>query len=73
MSLRRNTCEGSVREVVFRQREWIVTRWDMARRVPKRGNVFVKVFLDDFREIGVEGTFHGEGLLEVRFDYHQTR
>ena len=29
----------------------LLVRWDMVRKVPNRGHVFVKVHLDDYREV----------------------
>jgi zinc protease len=50
--------KGPSEKLFFDKENGLLLRWDMARRVPQRGNVFVKVFLDDFREIdGVKEPF----------------
>jgi hypothetical protein len=44
-------------------------RWDMARRDPRRGYVFVKVHLDDYREVdGVKVPFSVRFAFES-FDF----
>jgi hypothetical protein len=43
--------KGPAEKLFFDAESGLLVRWDMARRTPKRGNVFVKVHLDDYREI----------------------
>src|SRR5262245_27806587 len=50
--------KGPSEKLFFDRENGLLLRWDMARKVPERGNVFVKVFMDDFREIdGVKEPF----------------
>ncbi len=43
--------KGPSEKLLFDVENGLLVRWDMARRHPKRGTVFVKVHLDDYREI----------------------
>ena len=38
-------------KLFFDKGNGLLLRWDMVRRNPRRGNVFVKVHLDDYREV----------------------
>jgi len=44
--------KGPPEKLFFDVGTGLLVRWDMARRVPKRGFVFVKVHLDDYRDVG---------------------
>lgn len=44
--------KGPAEKLFFDQENGLLVRWDMARRVPNRGTVFVKVHLDDYRDVG---------------------
>ena len=44
--------KGPAEKLFFDVENGLLVRWDMARRAPKRGTVFVKVHLDDYRDIG---------------------
>jgi len=50
--------KGPAEKLLFDAQTGLLLRWDMVRRDPKRGNVFVKVTLDDYREVdGVKVPF----------------
>lgn len=50
--------KGPPEKLFFDVESGLLVRWDMARKHPKRGTVFVKVHLDDYREIsGVKVPF----------------
>ena len=56
--------KGPAEKLLFDADTGLLLRWDMVRREPKRGNVFVKVTLDDYREVdGVKVPF------KVRFAF----
>lgn len=56
--------KGPAEKLLFDAQTGLLLRWDMVRRDPKRGNVFVKVTLDDYREVdGVKVPF------KVRFAF----
>jgi zinc protease len=56
--------KGPVEKLLFDAETGLLLRWDMVRRDPKRGNVFVKVSLEDYREVdGVKVPF------KVRFAF----
>ena len=56
--------QGPAEKLFFDVENGLLVRWDMARRQPKRGTVFVKVHLDDYREVdGVKVPF------KVRFAF----
>jgi zinc protease len=56
--------KGPIEKLLFDAETGLLLRWDMVRRDPKRGNVFVKVSLDDYREVdGVKVPF------KVRFAF----
>jgi hypothetical protein len=56
--------KGPAEKLLFDTETGLLLRWDMVRRQPKRGNVFVKVTLDDYREVdGVKVPF------KVRFAF----
>ena len=56
--------KGPAEKLFFDKENGLLVRWDMVRRNPKRGNVFVKVHLDDYREVdGVKVPF------KVRFNF----
>lgn len=56
--------KGPIEKLFFDTDTGLLLRWDMVRRNPKRGNVFVKVHLDDYREVdGVKVPF------KVRFAF----
>ena len=42
---------GPAEKLFFDEETGLLVRWDMVRKVPNRGHVFVKVHLDDYREI----------------------
>jgi hypothetical protein len=42
---------GPSEKLFFDVENGLLVRWDMVRRNPKRGNVFVKVHLEDYREV----------------------
>jgi len=44
--------KGTVEKLFFDMENGLLVRWDMARRVQNRGTVFVKVHLDDYRDVG---------------------
>jgi zinc protease len=49
---------GPSDKLFFDEKDGLLLRWDMVRRNPKRGNVFVKVHLEDYRELdGVKVPF----------------
>lgn len=51
--------KGPAEKLLFDAQTGLLLRWDMVRRDPKRGNVFVKVTLDDYREVdGVKVPFN---------------
>ena len=55
---------GPAEKLFFDTQGGLLLRWDMVRRNPQRGNVFVKVQLDDYREVdGVKVPF------KVRFAF----
>lgn len=43
---------GPAEKLFFDVENGLLVRWDMARRQPNRGTVFVKVHLDDYRDVG---------------------
>lgn len=56
--------KGPAEKLFFDTDSGLLMRWDMVRRNPHRGNVFVKVHLDDYREVdGVKVPF------KVRFAF----
>src|SRR5262245_65482647 len=55
---------GPNETLFFDVKDGLLLRWDMVRKDPKRGNVFVKVHLEDYREVdGVKVPF------KVRFAF----
>ena len=49
---------GPSDKLFFDEKDGLLLRWDMVRKNPKRGNVFVKVHLEDYRELdGVKVPF----------------
>ncbi len=44
--------KGPSEKLFFDVNNGLLVRWDMARRVQNRGTVFVKVHLDDYRDVG---------------------
>ena len=51
--------KGPAEKLFFDVENGLLTRWDMARSAPGRGTVFVKVHLDDYREVsGVKMPFN---------------
>ena len=55
--------------MLFDTESGLLVRWDMARRDPRRGNVFVKVHLDDYRQVdGVKVPFSVRFAFES-FDF----
>jgi hypothetical protein len=51
--------KGPAEKLLFDAQTGLLLRWDMVRRNPRRGNVFVKVSLDDYREVdGVKIPFN---------------
>jgi hypothetical protein len=56
--------KGPAEKLLFDAQTGLLLRWDMVRRDPKRGNIFVKVTLDDYRDVdGVKAPF------KVRFAF----
>jgi hypothetical protein len=56
--------KGPAEKLFFDVDSGLLLRWDMARRTARRGNVFVKVHLDDYRDVdGVKEPF------KVRFAF----
>jgi zinc protease len=50
---------GPAERLFFDAENGLLVRWDMARREPKRGTVFVKVHLSDYKEVdGVKVPFN---------------
>lgn len=43
--------KGPKEKLFFDKENGLLLRWDMVRRNPRRGNVFVKVHMDDYREV----------------------
>src|SRR5262245_46196075 len=55
---------GPSEKLFFDVNDGLLLRWDMVRKDPKRGNVFVKVHLEDYREVdGIKVPF------KVRFKF----
>lgn len=51
--------KGPTEKLFFDSENGLLLRWDMVRRNKLRGNVFVKVHLEDYREVGkVKVPFH---------------
>lgn len=51
--------KGPPEKLLFDTQSGLLVRWDMARKDPRRGYVFVKVQLDDYREVdGVKVPFN---------------
>lgn len=44
--------KGPTEKLFFDKETGLLMRWDMVRRNPERGNIFVKVHLDDYRQVG---------------------
>ncbi len=44
--------KGPSEKLFFDMESGLLIRWDMARRVPQRGIVFVKIQMDDYRDVG---------------------
>ena len=44
--------KGPAEKLFFDIENGLLVRWDMARRVPNRGIVFVKVHLDEYKDVG---------------------
>ena len=56
--------KGPTEKLFFDTETGLLRRWDMVRRNPQRGNIFVKVHLEDYREVdGVKVPF------KVRFAF----
>ena len=56
--------KGPAEKLFFDTESGLLLRWDMVRNKPQRGNIFVKVHLDDYREVdGVKVPF------KVRFAF----
>ena len=56
--------QGPSEKLFFDVKDGLLLRWDMVRRNPKRGNVFVKIHLDNYTEV--------DGIkvpLKVRFAF----
>lgn len=54
-----NPVKGPAEKLLFDAQTGLLLRWDMVRRNPRRGNVFVKVHLDDYRDVdGVKIPFN---------------
>ncbi len=61
--------KGPAEKLLFDTESGLLVRWDMARRDPRRGTVFVKVHLDDYREVdGVKVPFSVRFAFES-FDF----
>ena len=60
---------GPAEKLFFDVENGLLVRWDMARRQPQRGTVFVKVHLDDYRDVdGVKVPFNVRFVFES-FDF----
>ena len=56
--------QGPSDKLFFDVKDGLLLRWDMVRRNPKRGNVFVKIHLDNYTEVdGIKAPF------KVRFAF----
>jgi hypothetical protein len=56
--------KGPAEKLFFDVENGLLVRWDMARQQPKRGTVFVKVHLDNYKDVaGVKVPF------DVRFAF----
>lgn len=61
--------KGPPEKLLFDIESGLLARWDMARRDPRRGNVFVKVALNDYRDVdGVKVPFNVRFAFES-FDF----
>ena len=61
--------KGPSEKLLFDAESGLLVRWDMVRKDPRRGNVFVKVNLDDYREVdGVKVPFNVRFVFES-FDF----
>lgn len=57
--------KGPAEKLFFDVESGLLVRWDMARKTPNRGVVFVKVHLDDYREVdGVKVPFSARFAFE---------
>jgi zinc protease len=57
--------KGPAEKLFFDAENGLLVRWDMARQQPKRGTVFVKVHLNDYREVdGVKVPFNVKFAFE---------
>ena len=57
--------KGPAEKLLFDTESGLLVRWDMALRDPSRGNVFVKVHIDDYREVdGVKVPFSARFAFE---------
>ena len=64
-----NPARGPAEKLFFDVENGLLVRWDMARRNPKRGTLFVKVHLDDYRDVdGVKVPFNVRFVFES-FDF----
>lgn len=63
---------GPSEKLFFDTESGLLVRWDMVRKVPNRGHVFVKVHLDDYRDVdGVKVPFKVRFAFES-FDFTMT-
>ena len=61
--------KGPSEKLLFDTESGLLVRWDMVRKDPRRGNVFVKVSLEDYREVdGVKVPYSVRFALE-NFDF----
>lgn len=57
--------QGPAEKLFFDAENGLLVRWDMARRQPKRGTVFVKVYPEDYRDLtGVKVPFRIRFVFE---------
>jgi zinc protease len=57
--------KGPTEKLFFDKENGLLRRWDMVRRNPQRGNIFVKVNLEDYREVdGVKVPFKVRFVFE---------
>ena len=57
--------QGPAEKLFFDTENGLLVRWDMARRQPKRGTVFVKVYPEDYRDLtGVKVPFRIRFVFE---------
>jgi len=56
--------QGPAEKLLFDTENNLLLRWDIARKTPRRGTVFVKIHLEDYRDVGGVKT-----PFSVRYDF----